>query len=178
MDDLQTISEVQKPNLLICFYDIDNFSSVSRSKPDATEVFELLSTMAKITYAKIDGSSGHVVKFIGDAALLVFPESHVDEGVNLLLALKQALEEFFQSEGIAVRLRFSLHYGEAAIGPFGPEAHESLDVFGDNVNVAAALAKGQHRGRFIISPQVFRKLNPKTRKVFHKYTPPIVYLAD
>jgi len=34
------------------------------------------------------------------------------------------------------------------------------------------------KGRFTISPQLFRKLDAATRKSFHKYTPPVTYLAD
>jgi hypothetical protein len=30
----------------------------------------------------------------------------------------------------------------------------------------------------VISPQAFRKLSPATRKSFHKYTPPVVYVAE
>jgi class 3 adenylate cyclase len=69
-----------------------------------------------------------------------------------------------------------VHFGETAIGPFGGSTE--LDVMGDSINVAARLGRGEHRGRFIISPQAFRKLKPETRKVFHKHTPPVVYVAD
>ena len=178
MDDFHSITKVQKANLLICFYDIANFSSISRSKVDSIEIFELLNGMAKITYNAVNNSTGYVVKFIGDSALLIFPESSIDEGASLLLSLKEKLEEFFQAKGFSIKVAFNLHFGEVALGPFGNDSHTTLEVFGDHVNATAALAKGQHRGRFVISPQVFRKLSPETRKKFHKYTPPIVYLAE
>jgi hypothetical protein len=48
---------------------------------------------------------------------------------------------------------------------------------GEAVNIASMLGRGEHRGRLVISPQVFRKLSPETRKSFRKFTPPIVYVA-
>ena len=178
MDDLSAISSVRKINLLICFYDIENFASIARDRPDPVEIFDILNGMAKITHGKIDGSPGHVVKFIGDSALLIFPEGAEDEGVNLLLQLKDELETFFGRQGCSTRTRFNVHFGEVAVGPFGVGRRVSLDVFGDSVNTAAMLGRGQHRGRFVISPEAFAHLSAATQKRFHRYTPPIVYLAE
>ena len=178
MDDFKNITKVQKTNLLVCFYDIANFSSIARSGNDVTELFDLLNGMAKITHEEITGSSGHVVKFIGDSAIIIYPEPRVDEGVNTLLSLQRKLEEYFQTAGFPIKIGFNLHFGEVAIGPYGAEPYTSIEVFGDPVNTAATLSKGQHRGGYVISPQVFRKLNPETRKKFHKHTPPIVYLTN
>jgi hypothetical protein len=51
-------------------------------------------------------------------------------------------------------------------------------VVGDSVNIAATLDRGRNQGKFIISPQVFRKLRPETRKYFHKFTPPVIYISE
>jgi hypothetical protein len=52
------------------------------------------------------------------------------------------------------------------------------DVLGETVNIAAMAGSSHRPGGFAITPQVFRKLEPETRKAFHKFTPPIVYLAE
>jgi len=48
---------------------------------------------------------------------------------------------------------------------------------GDAVNVAATIDRAGRGGRMTTSPQAFRQLEPETRKLFKKYTPPIVYMA-
>ena len=53
-----------------------------------------------------------------------------------------------------------------------------IKFIGDSVNNAAMLAGKDYRARFVITPQVFRKLKPETRKKFHKFTPPVVYIAE
>ena len=39
-----------------------------------------------------------------------------------------------------------------------------MKFIGDTVNIAASLGRGEHRGRLIISPQVFRKLSLPSRR--------------
>lgn len=57
-------------------------------------------------------------------------------------------------------------------GPIGTRNDKRLDVFGETVNIAAMLkANG-----IAITPQVFRKLEPETRKLFKKHTPPVTYI--
>ena len=176
MESFESLTRPERANLLICFCDIDGFSNVAKARPDPLDLFQVLSGLAVEMAGHLEGSAGRVVKHIGDAALIVFPESEVDAGVRLLRAAKERLERYLADQGIRVTISFQLHFGEVAVGPFGRTG--GWDVMGDSVNVAARLERGGHRGRFVISPQVFRKLRPETRKAFHKYPPPIVYLAE
>lgn len=62
---------------------------------------------------------------------------------------------------------FKAHFGPVMAGPIGIRNDKHLDVFGETVNIAAMLkANG-----IAITPQVFRKLEPETRKLFKKHTP-------
>ncbi len=176
--DLSSTTSVQIDELLICFCDIQAFSAISQSKIDSKELFSLLDGMATVVINTLEGSAGRVVKFIGDSCLIVFPKEQADQGMAILLDMKDRVEGYFKTKGYSNKMRFCVHYGEAAFGPIGSGRYRALDVLGDHVNVAATLGKGEHRGRFIISPQAFRKLSSATRKRFHKYTPPIVYLAE
>jgi class 3 adenylate cyclase len=176
MNPFDSITAPQKADLLICFCDIENFTAISRAKPDPLELFQILSGMAKEMSDAVRPSSGRIVKFIGDSALVAFPASAADEGVRLLLGMKARMERFLARSGFKARVLFQVHLGEAAVGPFGESG--SLDVMGDAVNHAARLGRGEGRGRFLISPEAFRKLEPETRKSFHKFTPPVYYVAE
>ena len=173
-DDLQ---EPVKKNLLVCFFDLSRFLDVGK-KTDLMEGFDILNGMAVTTIRHIKKTKGRVIKFIGDSGLIVFPEDSVDEGVRALLQLRDEIIGYFKSRGVNIKVHFGIHYGEVAIGPFGEEPHSTIDVVGATVGRASVLAGREYREKFVISPQAFRKLKPETRKLFHKFTPPVVYIAE
>ena len=176
MDPFDSITEPRKADLLICFSDIENFTAISKARPEPLELFELLSGFAREISGALEGSAGRIVKLIGDSALILFPAEAADAGMQLLLDLKPRLERYLAKQGAKARVLFQVHVGEVAVGPFGGDG--ALDVIGDSVAVAARLGRPDHRGAFVISPQAFRRLKPATRKAFHKHTPPIVYVAE
>ena len=171
------IKEPIKANLLICFYDLSRFADIAK-KFDGLEGFDVLNGMAVTVIRSIKKTRGRVIKFIGDAGLIVFPEDSVDEGVLALLKLRDEIIEYFKTRGVNVKLHVGVHFGEVVIGPFGEDPNRSIDVGGDSVNRASMLAGRDYRDKFVISPQAFRKLKPETRKMFHKFTPPVVYIAE
>jgi len=175
MNPLDALVEPRKLDLLICFCDIVNFTAVARATPEPLDVFRLLSGMASLMAGLVAPTNGRIIKFIGDSALIVFPETNTDEGVRLLLDMKSRMEHYLAQKGSRCTVRFQLHVGEAAVGRFGDTG--AIDVMGDAVNVTARLGSREDRGMFVISPQAFRKLEPNTRKLFHRFTPPIVYVA-
>lgn len=166
-----------KPSLstyLICFYDIRGFTRVVESRSDI-EVFELLDAMAHETDRCVGDSGGQVVKYIGDAALIIYPEETADAGVRALLDLKPALEQILADRATPAQVVFAVHIGEIAIGPFGSKGN--IDIMGSAVNTTATLERTPCKSNFIISAQAFRNLEPETRKRFHKFTAPVVYTA-
>jgi class 3 adenylate cyclase len=175
--DFTRITAAQSATLLIAFIDIQGFRALSQATPDSVALFTLLNGWARNIITETERGEGMVLKFIGDSALIIFPENKVDEGVLTLLSTREKSDAYFQSLGFNNRVRLTAHLGEVAIGMFGTEGAQRLDIIGDAVNVAAALGRGEHRSHLIISPQVFRHLASVTRKRFHKFTPPIVYLA-
>ena len=54
----------------------------------------------------------------------------------------------------------------------GPRGDKRLDIYGETVNIAATM----NSNGLAISPQAFRKLEPATRKLLKKHTPPITYI--
>ena len=123
----------------------------------------------------VDTTEGTIVKYIGDACLVIYPGHAADAGVRNLLTLKEKTDSHIQAQGFRSRLAGAAHYGEATIGPFGPD--KRLDVFGESVNRAALTERGDQRSDFVITPEAFRRLESETRRLFRKHTPPIVYLA-
>jgi adenylate cyclase len=176
--DFSNLTTPQKADLLIAFMDIQGFAEIARSLKEPLRMFELLNAWARLVIADVDRTGGRVIKLIGDECMIVYPDESVDAGVRALIAVKQKAEAFLGEQGFSTRIKVTVHFGEVAVGPLGAGSCMAIDILGDAVNVAASLGRGEHRGRLVISPQAFRKLSAATRKSFHKYTPPVVYVAE
>jgi class 3 adenylate cyclase len=176
--DFSSLNAPTRVEALVSFTDIQGFMRISEKLGDALAIFKFLDRWAAIMAREIESGGGTVIKFIGDSCLALFPEEKADLGVRSLILAKAASERFFAESGIPTRLKATCHFGEVAVGPFGPAGSRGIDVIGEAVNIAAMLERGDKGGRLVISPQAFRKLGPDTRKLFHKFTPPIVYVAE
>ena len=157
--------------------DVQGFRKIAQSVQDLEVLFDLMNGWAAVIIGEIEAAGGRVIKFIGDSCLSVFAEDRVDAGLDALVSAKGRAESYLESRGFRTRMNVTAHFGEAIIGEFGAGGCRGIDVFGDTVNVAASLERGDHSGQLVISAQAFRKLGPESRKRFHKHTPPIVYVA-
>ena len=157
--------------LLIAFVDLSRFASGSRKRSDS-QVADMLDGFYARVGEQVAESGGKVVKFIGDAALVVFPEDLADEGVRALLALKQRVDQWLDAGGWDSSLIVKAHFGTAIAGDFGPAGDKRFDVIGSSVNQAALL---ESTG-IALSAAAFRKLSADTRTLFKKHTPPITYI--
>ncbi|MBD3270356.1 hypothetical protein GF376_02420 [Candidatus Peregrinibacteria bacterium] len=161
----------KQKNLLISFCDLTNFTKISRNVNE-TEVFNYLSKIYEIIGETIEGSNGQVIKFIGDAALIIFEEIHIDAGIMALKKLKLKIDEYNKINNYDSRLIIKAHFGQVVAGMIGTKNDKHYDILGNEVNIAATIKSNG----FAITIETFRKLNAKTRKFFKKHTPPITYI--
>ena len=160
-----------KTTLLIVFTNLSRFSAQSLQLDDV-EIADALDDYYDQVKSAAKGSGGRVVKFIGDGALLVFPEDRVDEGVDSLLLLKHSIDDRMKKRGWECRFAAKAHFGTAIAGLFeGPEGKQ-YDIIGKDVNTAAMLDSTG----VTLSVEAFRKLGKELRTRFKKHTPPITYL--
>jgi class 3 adenylate cyclase len=164
-------------NHLIAVYDLENFVQLAK-KFTQSEIFILLHELQILVIDTLIPLNPLVIKNMGDANLMVFTEENLDEKLLTLLELKGSIEAYLKNRGHHHRAAFSAHYGEVAVGLFGREPFVARDAFGEAINITFLMNGKPFRGRFGISPQLFRKLASEARTSFHKYTPPVVYLAE
>ena len=157
--------------LLVAFTDLRGFSAVARTRDDE-EIARVLDGFYGLTASATVASGGRVVKFIGDGALLVWPESLVDEGVVALLDLRERAGAWLSSESWRLEMLAKAHFGEVVAGDFGPALARHYDVIGKTVDVAAKL----DARTVSLTAETFRKLRPETRRLFNKHTEPVVYI--
>lgn len=168
---LTDLSERRPLDLLIVFTDLTGFSKQARKLED-----DALAAAVDELYERIDGrvapAGGLVVKFIGDACLMVFAEDNVDRAVTVLLDLKESIDAWLSSMGWPCRMMVKAHFGRVIAGPYGGPGRKRFDVIGNAVNTAAMLDSTG----VALSVAAFRKLSSELRKQFKKHTPPVTYI--
>jgi adenylate cyclase len=158
-------------SLLIAFVDLARFAAQSR-RVDDLELADTVDAYYEHVGAAVRPAGGTIVKFVGDAALIVFPESAVDQGVATILALKESVDRFMTDRAWECRLTAKIHFGTAIVGPFGVAGDKRFDLIGKAVNTAAMLdAPG-----VTLSVEAFRKLGRELRTRFKKHTSSITYI--
>ena len=170
--------EIKYNEGLVFFTDITGFRRMSNTM-ELSQLAEFMLRFAEITHRHVKNAGGTVVKYIGDSALGYFGKDNVDEGIEALLSMQKEIEKDFVVNGKKTGLRVGVNYGSFASCALPPI--KEPDLMGETINIAAMVGSGgqvKHRSRFIITPEAFRKLSSETRKKFHKYTEPIVYLAE
>src|SRR5688500_15147599 len=125
-------------SFLIVFIDLAGFQGQSQRVEDA-EIADLLDSFYERVASAVQSAGGTLVKFIGDAALAVCPESSADAAVRMLLVPRPSIGRFLSERGWDCRLTAKAHFGTAIAGNFGPAGSERFDVIGRNVNAAAVL---------------------------------------
>ena len=155
-------------NVLVALCDCNRFMQRSRGRTSA-ELFADLNALYLLIDDAVTVAGGVVIKFMGDAALVVFPEELADTGIMALLKLKATVDRWLPGAYLGDSLQVNVHFGEVTLGRIGRAAQ--LDVIGETVAIAATLGARE----FGLSQQAFRRLSPEHRKLFQRYTPPIQY---
>jgi len=158
-------------DLVVAFFDLSAFMRYCRVAPMATVVTNLAAYYEWVGEV-VSAGGGQVVKFIGDAGLLVYPAAQADAAVNNLLRLKTEGDAWWKARNVATENILKAHCGSAFCGEFGARKDKRFDAFGEAVNTAAVLPSNG----FALTPTLFRALSPATRKHFKKHTPPITYI--
>lgn len=163
--------ERAEQSLLISFLDLTRFSAQSRRLGDL-EIATAIDEMYRRIGAAVAAAGGRVVKFIGDASLIVFRDDAVDVGVSALLDLKEEVDRYLHELGWECRAAVKIHVGTAIAGPYGMSG--TFDVLGNDVNTCASL----HSPGVALTVEAFRKLGPELRQRFKKHTPPVCYIRS
>jgi class 3 adenylate cyclase len=156
---------------LVAFSDLTGYAKVAAQLSDE-EVFRFLSDYYEFVGDAVSPAGGQVIKFMGDGALVLFPEANADAGVRALLAFQEAGDRFVSGRGFTCRHQIRVHFGLVQEGLLGTRGDKRTDIIGSAVNAMFLLK----RSDFAITPEAFRRLKPETRTLFKKHTPPVTYI--
>ena len=162
---------MQRIHGLVACSDLTGYAKLA-AKKNENEIFQLLSDYYELVGDVIAPARGKVIKYMGDAALLLFEEDAIDGAVRTMLDLQSQGDRLLAEYGTTCRQHIRIHFGPMCIGLLGTRDDKRLDVIGSTVNAMFLLKTSG----FSMTPEVFRKLAPDTRKHFKKHTPPVIYI--
>ena len=154
----------------VAFFDLSRISEWASSKEDA-HVAGFFQTFYDLAAEHLEPAGARIVKFMGDAGLVVFPKDAAETAILALAAFANQARACAATFGLDTYLNVNVHVGPVITGEFGPPSCRRYDVIGKTVNIAARLGR---RG-LTLSPQAFRCLSPDARRRFEKNTPPVTY---
>lgn len=154
----------------IAFFDLSRLSEWASSEEDL-RVAEFFQEFYAMAGERLGAAGGRIVKFIGDAGLVVFPPDGAEVAIFALCDFADAARALGGEYGFDTYLNVSVHVGPVVAGSFGPAGEQRYDVIGKTVNIAARLGR---RG-VTLSAQAFRCLGEDARKRFQKRLQPITY---
>ncbi len=158
-------------NVLVALCDWRLFFQLMKER-GSIRMFADLHEFYLLTEDHVQRTGGLVIKFMGDSALAIYPQELAGGGIMALMELKRQVDAWFKRRGINSWLYVNAHYGEVTLGPMGRSGR--LDVIGDTVNITATLGSKS----FALSQQAFRCLSPEHRRLFHRFTQPVLYIPE
>ena len=163
-------SDCKTQTLGVAFFDLSPIPEWSSSEEDL-RVAGFFQAFYELAASHLQPAGGRIVKVMGDAGLVVFPEECAEEVIFALAAFAREARESARECGLDTYLNVNVHVGPVLAGAFGPPGDERFDVIGKTVNIAARLGR---RG-VTLSQQAFRRLSPEGRERFQKIAPPTSY---
>jgi len=149
----------------VIFADIVGFTSISEKLPPQevtnilNEYFSHISTIAQLHY-------GHIDKFMGDCAMIVFgvpeySEIHSLSAINCAIMIRELVaqlnDERVKQNKIPIHFKIGVNSGVMLAGNLGSNDRMEYTVIGDPVNIASRLAGIAKSDQIIILEELFKQ---------------------
>ncbi len=125
------MKEPTTSTFVLAVADITGFAKACRAKFDV-DMFVMLDRFYHATADAIAPSGGKLVKAMGDAILMVFPEQKAKQAASCLHELQNKVQTVWSEFGTDCTVRIHAHVGTVASGPIGPG--QQFDIVGNPVN--------------------------------------------
>jgi adenylate cyclase len=128
----------ERRQVTVMFVDIRDFTPFAEANT-AEDTVARLNALFEIVVPAVVDAGGHVNKFLGDGALVVFgapndPAEHADAALNAAVLIHRRVAERFGRE---LRIGIGINTGVVIAGTIGGGGKLEFTLIGDTVNVAA-----------------------------------------
>jgi len=134
------------------FADISSSSDLFERLGDKLAL-ESITQCVGIMTSQLPAFQGTLVKVIGDEIMCTFPTA--EQAFHAACTMHHAVGNFRHQDGTPMHIRIGFHYGEVI--------HQSGDVFGDTVNVAARVSAITRANQIIVTESVVDAMPPALR---------------
>ena len=127
----------------VMFCDVRGFTALSREV--GIDIIQIMNRLFEVIGDEAHQRGGEILKFIGDAMLLIFPlaERHHEEVARMLIGTVQAASQrvaaVAKETGHDLGVGFGCHIGEVIYGNVGTPERLDFTVMGPAVNLASRL---------------------------------------
>jgi len=127
----------------VMFCDMRGFTALSERLGTA-EIISVMNAIFERVGTAVAPRGGEILKFIGDAMLIIFPREGDDAPVAraMVEAAREALDAvdlYAEESALPVALGFGLHIGDVHYGNIGTRKRLDFTVMGPTVNLASRL---------------------------------------
>jgi adenylate cyclase len=161
----------EKQNVVICFTDVRDFTSLSEEF-ELDLLFSILSAHMATQEELIYQYGGYVDKFGGDGIMAIFDGDDMARRSCMcaLAILDRAQDSADPLIRRIWRVGIGLHTGRVILGNFGSAAHLDYTVIGKPVNIAARLCGYASPMSVIVSDDLRRLVSDTTGLHFHSHS--------
>lgn len=138
--------------LAVLFADISGSSDLYERLGDESALQSITHCIGIMTGVLPD-YQGTLIKIIGDEVMCTFPTA--ERAFKAACAMQSAVQKAKYQDGNPMHIRIGFHYGEVI--------HDSGDVYGDTVNVAARVCATTRASQIIVTQAVVDVLPPDLR---------------
>ncbi|UCB44564.1 MAG: adenylate/guanylate cyclase domain-containing protein [Spirochaetota bacterium] len=117
--------------MVVGLIDIDGFARACGGKSDI-EIFNMLNDFYNLVEKVVGKAKGTVIKFMGDSALVVFPEGRAKLAAASLHEVSSSARGIWKQFDETCAVRIKANVGPVLMGSMGHE--KRIDVIGNTVN--------------------------------------------
>ena len=147
----------EESELVICFADICQFSTLSQQK-QPQQIMNILNIAFEVATRYIYHFSGDVDRFIGDTLLATFDD--VKQAIKASYGIQKELNGINQGKDSTeiIEFRIGMHIGKVIRGNIGGNKRYDYALMGDTINRASRLESKSPSGGFVISEAMYERL--------------------
>ena len=136
----------------VVFADVVGSTTLGESL-DPEDLRRLLSRFYEIARQVVDGHSGTLEKFIGDAAMAIFglPQAHDDDARRAIAAALELCDRVREDPALGDRLPIRVGINSGEVVASRDRANQDFIVTGDAVNIAARLQQAADPWQILVS---------------------------
>ncbi len=147
----------EESELVVCFADICQFSTLSQQK-QPQQIMNILNVAFEVATRYIYHFSGDIDRFIGDTLLAIFDD--VEQAIKASYCIQKDLDEINRGKNSdeVIEFRIGMHIGKVLRGNIGGNKRYDYALMGDTIQRASRLESRSPNGGFVISKAMHDRL--------------------